>query len=148
MSILQMYFSFHMIGLVIWLGAAMVLPIALIPALKSLDDAGQAKFMGIFTKRYIPWFIIAGLVVGVTGLLQTIHPELAEEMADNAFLILKHSFILPLIAASVYVWFVLARKLGKLEQDWAHLMQQFIIFSWVQAVLSVAVLIITGILTG
>jgi len=148
MSILQMYFSFHMIGLVIWLGAAMVLPIALIPALKSLDDAGQAKFMGIFTKHYIPWFIIAGLVVGVTGLLQTIHPELAEEMAENAILILKHVVILPLIAISVYVWFVLARKLGKLDQDRAHLMQQFVVLSWVQAVLSVAVLIITGILTG
>ena len=137
-----------MIGLVILLGAAMVLPIALIPALKSLDDAGQAKFMGVFTKRYIPWFIIAGLVVTVTGLLQMIHPDLAEEMAGNTFLILKHSAILPLIAISLYVWFVLARKLGKLDQDRAHLMQQFAVFSWVQAVLSVAVLIITGILTG
>ena len=148
MSVLQLYFSFHMIGLVIWLGAAMVLPIALIPALKSLDDAGQVKFMGVFTKRYIPWFIIAGLVVGITGFLQTIYPDLAEEMADNGILILKHIVILPLIATSLYSWFVLARKLGKPNKDRARLMQQFVVFSWVQAALSVAVLIITGILTG
>jgi uncharacterized membrane protein len=137
-----------MIGLVIWLGAAMVLPIALIPALKSLDDAGQVKFMGVFTKRYIPWFIIAGLVVGITGFLQTIYPDLAEEMAENGILIFKHIVILPLIAASLYVWFNLARKLGKPTKDRARLMQQLVIFSWMQAILSVAVLILTGILTG
>jgi len=148
MSVLQLYFTFHMIGLVIWLGAAMVLPIALIPALKSLEDAGQAKFMGVFTKRYIPWFIIAALMVGITGFLQIIHPDLAEEMAENGILILKHIIILPLIASSLYVWFNLARKLGKLTKDRARLMQQLVIFSWVQAALSVAVLIITGILTG
>ena len=148
MSVLQLYFSLHLIGLVIWLGAAMVLPIALIPALKSLDDAGQAKFMGVFTKRYIPWFIIAALMVGITGFLQIIHPDLAEEMAENGILILKHIIILPLIASSLYVWFNLSRKLGKLTKDRARLMQQLVIFSWVQAALSVAVLIITGILTG
>ena len=148
MSVLQLYFSFHMIGLVIWLGAAMVLPIAIIPALKSLEEAGQVKFMEVFTKRYIPWFIIAALVVGVTGFLQTIHPELAEEMTDNGILILKHVVILPLIATSLYVWFILARKLGKPNKNRAHLMQQFVVFSWAQVILSVAVLIITGILTG
>lgn len=148
MSVLQIYFSLHMISLVIWLGTAMILPIALIPALKSLDDTGQAKFLGTFTKRYIPWFIIAALVVGVTGFLQIIYPDLAEEMADNGILILKHIVILPLIATSLYAWFVLARKLGKPNKDRARLMQQFVLFSWVQAALSVAVLIITGILTG
>ena len=137
-----------MIGLVIWLGAAMVLPIALIPALINLDDAGQAKFLETFAKRYIPWFIIAAIVVGVTGFLQIIYPDLAEEMADNGILILKHTVILPLIATSLYVWFVQARKLSKPNKDRARLMQQFVVFSWVQAILSVAVLIITGILTG
>jgi uncharacterized membrane protein len=148
MSVLQLYFTFHMIGLVIWLGAAMVLPIALVPALKSLDDNGQVKFIGIFTKRYIPWFIIAALVVGVTGFLQIIHPDLVEEMSDNSILILKHIVILPLIATSMYVWFNLTKKMGKPTKDRARLMQKLVVFSWVQAALSVAVLIITGILTG
>jgi hypothetical protein len=56
--------------------------------------------------------------------------------------------ILPLIATSVYVWFFLAKKLGKPETDKTKLMQQFVFCSWVQALLSVAVLVITGILTG
>ena len=148
MSVLQLYFSLHLIGLVIWLGAAMVLPIALIPALKSLEDAGRLKFMRVFTQRFIPWLIMAALLVFVTGFLQLIYPDLAEEMTGNGILILKHSIILPLIATSLYVWFYLARKLGEPNQNRARLMQQLTTFGWVQAILSVAVLIITGILTG
>jgi uncharacterized membrane protein len=148
MSFLAIYFSLHMIGLVIWLGAAMILPIALIPALKSLESAAQAKFMEVFTKRYMPWFVVGGLVVGVTGYLQVVAPDLAEEMSSSVTLILKHVVILPLIATSVYVWFFLAKKLGKPETDKTKLMQQFVFCSWVQALLSVAVLVITGILTG
>jgi uncharacterized membrane protein len=148
LSVLQIYFSFHMIGLVIWLGAAMVLPIALIPALDSLNDTEQGKFLEIFTKRYIPWLIIAFIVVFITGVLQLVHPDLVEEMTGNSTLILKHIVILPLIATSLYVWFILARKLGKPNKDRSRLMKQFVFFSWMQVILSVAVLIITGVLTG
>jgi uncharacterized membrane protein len=137
-----------MIGLVIWLGAAMLLPIALIPALKSLNDADQAKFLETFTKRYIPWLIIAFIVVFITGVLQLVHPDLVEEMTGNSTLILKHAIILPLIVSSIYVWFILARKLGKPNKDRSRLMKQFVFFSWMQVILSVAVLIITGVLTG
>jgi uncharacterized membrane protein len=147
-SDLQIYFSFHMIGLVIWLGAAMVLPIALIPALESLNDTEQGKFLEIFTKRYIPWLIIAFIVVFITGVLQLVHPDLVEEMTGNSTLILKHIVILPLVATSLYVWFILARKLGKPNKDRSRLMKQFVFFSWMQVILSVAVLIITGVLTG
>jgi uncharacterized membrane protein len=148
MALLPIYFSFHMIGLVIWLGAAFILPIALIPALKSLESTAQAKFMEVFAKRFIPWFIGGGIVVGITGYLQTVAPDLAEEMKDNSILILKHVVILPLIAVSAYLWFSLAQKLGKTEGDRARLMKQFVVLSWVQALLGVAVLVITGLLTG
>lgn len=148
MPLLPIYFSFHMIGLVIWLGAAMILPIALIPALKSLEPNSQAKFMEVFTKHFVPWFIVGGLVVGVTGYLQTVAPDLAEEMKDNTMLILKHAVILPLVAVSAYIWFFLAKKLGKPETEKTRFMQQFVVLSWVQALLSVAVLVLTGLLTG
>jgi uncharacterized membrane protein len=137
-----------MISLVIWLGAAVLLPIALIPALKSLKDVDQTKFLEAFTKRFNPWFVIAVIVVFTTGVLQLVHPDLVEEMTNNGVLILKHAVILPLIVTSLYVWFVLARKLGKPNKDRSRLMQQFVVFGWLQAMLSVAVLIITGVLTG
>jgi uncharacterized membrane protein len=158
MSSLALYFSLHMIGLVIWLGIAMILPMVFIPAVKSLEEGAQVKFMEVFTKRYIPWFVISGLVVGITGFLQMFAPDLSEEMLGgsgflflkegNGILILKHVVIIPLIAASIYVWFFLARKLGKAEGDKTKLWGQFVVFAWVQLTLSVAVLVITGILTG
>jgi uncharacterized membrane protein len=148
MSNLQIYFSIHLVGMVILLGGALMLPIVLIPAIKSLDDAGQNKFMEIFGKRYSLWFTISAFLMVVTGSLQMFSPVLAEEMSGNTTLFLKHVVILPLIATGIYVWFILARKLGKQNEDRNRLMQQFVILSWVQAVLSVALLVITGILTG
>ncbi|MCX6053442.1 MAG: hypothetical protein NTZ74_00720 [Chloroflexi bacterium] len=148
MTLLQVYFSLHMIGIVIWLGAALILPLALIPALKSLEGAAQAKFLLTFTKRYIPWLIVSWVLVGVTGVLQVIFPDLAEEMSGSQVLIVKHAFILPLIAVSTYLWFFLAKKLGQPKGERTKFMQQFVGFSWLQALLSVAVLILTGILTG
>jgi len=148
MSSLQLYFSLHMIGLVIWLGAALLLPLTLIPAVKSLEAAGQVKFMEVFTRKYIPWLVGAALVVGITGLLQMLSPELWEEMEGNGMLILKHVVIIPLVATSIYVWFFLAKKLGKPDTDKTKLWGQFVVFAWVQLTLSVAVLIITGVLTG
>jgi len=148
MSSLQLYFSLHMIGLVIWLGAALLLPLTLIPAVKSLEAAGQVKFMEVFTRKYIPWLVGAALVVGITGLLQMLSPELWEEMDGNGMLILKHVVIIPLVATSIYVWFFLAKKLGKPDTDKTKLWGQFVVFAWVQLTLSVAVLIITGVLTG
>lgn len=148
MSSLQLYFALHTISLVIWLGAALLLPLSLIPAVKSLDEGAQVKFMEVFTRKYIPWFVGAALVVGITGLLQMLSPDLWEEMDGNGILILKHAFIIPLIATSIYVWFFLAKKLGKPDTDKTKLWGQFVVFAWVQLTLSVAVLVITGVLTG
>jgi uncharacterized membrane protein len=148
MSSLQLYFALHTISLVIWLGAALLLPLSLIPAVKSLDEGAQVKFMEVFTRKYIPWFVGAALVVGITGLLQMLSPDLWEEMDGNGILILKHAVIIPLIATSIYVWFFLAKKLGKPDTDKTKLWGQFVVFAWVQLTLSVAVLVITGVLTG
>jgi uncharacterized membrane protein len=143
MSILGVVFTFHMIGLVLWLGAAFVLPIALIPAVHSLDAAGRAKFMEVFTKRFLPWFVVGGIIVGLTGWAQV-------NMMDNLNVpvtVAKHIAILPLIAVSAYIWFFLARRLSKLAAD-QTLWTQLLVWSWIQAGLGVIVLFLTGWLTG
>ena len=143
MTLLGVVFTFHMIGLVIWLGAAFVLPIALIPAVKVLDTAGQSKFMELFTKRFLPWFIVGGIAVGLTGWAQV-------NMIDDLNIpvtIAKHIVILPLIAVSAYIWFYLARKLSQPGAD-QKLWTQLAVWGWVQAALGVVVLILTGWLTG
>ena len=144
MTVLGVVFTFHLIGLVIWLGAAFLLPIVILPAARSLEGAAPNAFLGALTRRYLPWFVGGGLVVGLTGWIQT------EMMIDDLNLTAaytKHFVILPLIAVSAYIWFYLARKLGKPGAD-AKLWNQMAVWAWVQAALAVAVLAITGWLTG
>jgi uncharacterized membrane protein len=150
MSTLQLYFTLHMIGLSIWVGQALLLPIVIVPAVRALEAAGQMKFMEVFTRKYIPWFIGAAVVVIITGVLQMFDPNLAEEMFGESAtkLILKHAVVIPLLATTIYQWFFLGKKLGKADTDKEKLWGQFKVFSWVQLTLAVAVLVITGILTG
>jgi uncharacterized membrane protein len=144
MSLLGVIFTFHMIGLVIWLGAAFLLPIAVIPAVKSLAAAEQNKFIDKFTRRFIPWFVVGGLAVGISGWLQT---TMVVDDLNVPVTIAKHVAILPLIAVSAYIWFYLTRKLSKPGAD-QKLWTQLVAWSWIQAGLGVIVLILTGWLTG
>jgi len=144
MSVLGVVFTFHMIGLVLWLGAAFLLPIAILPAVRSLAAPQQNTFMEKLTRRYIPWFVLGGIAVGLSGWMQT------TMMADDLNIpvtIAKHVAIIPLIAVSAYIWFYLARKLGKPSAD-QRLWTQLTVWSWIQAALGVVVLILTGWLTG
>jgi uncharacterized membrane protein len=145
MSLLGIYLSIHMIGLVLWLGAALLLPIVILPAIRALENAQQGKFLQVFTSRYLPWFIGGGLAVGLTGWVQTL--DMLDDINVPA-IIAKHVAILPLIAVSAYIWFFLARKLSKSPADDKGLWNQMMIFSWVQAALGVVVLVLTGWLTG
>jgi hypothetical protein len=144
MSVLGIVFTFHMIGLVLWLGAAFLLPIAILPAVKSLEAAAQNKFVETFTNRYVPWFILGGIAVGISGWIQT---EMMLDDLNVPVTIAKHVVILPLIAVSAYIWFYLARKLSKpaAEPRWWN---QLMVWGWVQAGLGVIVLVLTGWLTG
>jgi len=144
MSILGVVFTFHMIGLVLWLGGAFLLPIAILPALKSLEAPQQNKFLQTFTNRYIPWFVLGGIAVGLTGWAQT---NMMLDDLNVPVTIAKHVAILPLIAVSAYIWFYLTRKLSKPAAD-QKLWTQLAVWGWIQAGLGVIVLIITGWLTG
>jgi uncharacterized membrane protein len=144
MSVLGIVFTFHMVGLVLWLGAAFLLPIAILPAMRSLEAPQQTTFMDALIRRYLPWFVLGGIAVGLSGWMQT---TMMVDDLDIPVAIAKHVAILPLIAVSAYIWFYLARKLAKPGAD-QRLWAQLTVWSWVQAGLGVVVLILTGWLTG
>jgi uncharacterized membrane protein len=144
MSVLGIVFTFHMIGLVLWLGAAFLLPIAILPAVRSLEAAQQNTFMETLTRRFIPWFVLGGIAVGISGWIQT---SMMLDDLNVPVTVAKHVVILPLIAVSAYLWFILARKLSKPGAE-QRLWNQMMAWSWVQAGLGVIVLVLTGWLTG
>jgi uncharacterized membrane protein len=144
MNALGFSFTLHVLGQVIWLGQAMILPIALIPAIRSLDPAAQTKFMARFWKGYFPMFVIAGIIMGATGWWQYV--KMGGGMNKTA-IIAKHSAILPLIVVSVCIWLFVARKLSKPIENAGRQWRILVPLAWMQLVFSVAVLFLTGWLT-
>jgi uncharacterized membrane protein len=145
MSVIAISLTLHMIGLVIWLGVGTIFPIIVLPALNGLDEGNRTKFLNIFTKRFMPFFVISGIAVGITGWYQTV------QMTDDLnipVMIAKHIAILPLIAVSVYYWLYLARRSSKPETADKKNWNLLIIFGWIQCILGIIVLILTGWLTS
>jgi uncharacterized membrane protein len=145
MSLLGVSLAFHTVGLTIWIGAAFLLPIAILPAIRSLEAAQQIKFMDVFSRYFIPWFIVGGVAVGITGWVQTF--QLLDVLKFNVILT-KHYVILPLIAISGYIWFFLARKMSKPGADNSKWWRQLIVLAWAQAILGVVVLVLAAILVS
>jgi hypothetical protein len=138
MSLLTIYVTFHSIGLVIWTGMAMLLPLVILPMVRAMDGAEQTALMANLYRRYLPWFILAGLTVGATGWAQTI--VLFNLLGGHPIIYLKHVAVVILIAVSAYIWFYLARKLSKPQPDSAGLWKQMQVFGWVQLAVSAVVL--------
>lgn len=138
MSLLTIYVTFHTIGLVIWTGMALLLPLVILPVLRSMEESERIKTMANITRRYLPWFIVGGLIVGATGWAQTIW--LTKLFAGTVIIYYKHVAVLVLIAISAYIWFYLAPRLSKPQSNSAGLWNQMMVFSWLQLAASVAVL--------
>jgi hypothetical protein len=138
MSLLTIYVTFHTIGLALWTGMALLLPLVILPCLQSMEESERIRNMANITRRYLPWFIVGGLTVGATGWAQTIW--LTKLFAGTYVIYYKHVAVLVLIAISAYIWFYLARKLSKPQTDARGLWKQMQIFSWLQLAASVAVL--------
>jgi hypothetical protein len=144
MTILGASFAFHLLGINLWVGAAFLLALAVIPALRELGIEEQIKFLKKFTGRYLPWFIIGGVAVGITGWFQTF--DMLNDLNLPAAYA-KHIVIVLLILVSVYVWLFLARGLSKPIPDRQKVWNRFVALAWVQAGLGVIILFLTGWLT-
>jgi hypothetical protein len=138
MSLLTIYVTFHTIGLVLWTGMALLLPLVILPVLRSMEESERIKTMANIIRRYLPWFIVGGLIVGATGWAQTIW--LTKLFAGTVIIYYKHVAVLVLIAISAYIWFYLAPKLSKPQSNSAGLWNQMVVFSWLQLAASVLVL--------
>jgi len=145
MKLIGISFILHLVGIVFWIGSSLLLPLAILPAIRKLKTAAQIAFIRSFKKRFLPFLTGGALIAGLTGWYQTVKME--KDLVVSA-IYTKHIVILLLIAVSIYVWFFLAGKLVKsLEKNKGNVWNHFALFSWIQAGLGVLVLICTGWLT-
>jgi uncharacterized membrane protein len=136
MSLLTIEVTFHSLGLVLWTGMAFLLPLVLLPHIRSLEEPARTKALADISRRYLPWFIGGGLVVGLTGWLQTF-----AVYGDQSpwTLYAKHVVVVLLILFSAYIWFYLTVKLSKPQPDAAGLWTQLNVFAWLQLASAVLV---------
>jgi uncharacterized membrane protein len=143
MKIIGLSFVLHLIGITVWIGSSFLLPLAIVPAVRKLEPGAQALFLRVFRKRFLPLFIGSGLLVGLTGLYQTVTMD---KDLNIPAIYTKHIVILLLIAVSSYIWFFLSGK-QIMSLPAGGKWGRFALFSWIQAALGVIVLICTGWLT-
>jgi uncharacterized membrane protein len=144
MDLLGLSFAFHLIGINLWVGAAFLLALAILPALAKLEPERQMEFLKTFNRHYIPWFVAGGIVVGITGWFQTF--DMYADLNLTAAYI-KHAAILLLILVSGVEWLVLARRLAGPVSDRPRTWNRFVALAWVQAALGAVILFLTGWLT-
>jgi uncharacterized membrane protein len=137
MSILTLYVTLHSIGFTVWVGMALLLPVVILPVIRSLDEPGRTRIMAAISRRFLVPFIVSGLVVGATGWAQTI---LIPAFADHPIIYIKHVVVVLLVLVSAYIWFLLGPKFGKAGSDSSGLWKQLEILSWIQLVLGAATL--------
>jgi hypothetical protein len=143
MDLIAVSFAFHTIGIVIWVGAVLLMPMGIIPAMETMDAPAQQKFLQKLVQWWGPLLIASGLVVGVTGWIQTFDVD----DVNLDVLIIKHIVVVLLILVDLYVVLWPGRLLLKMNQDSAE--RQKIVKAlkwacWIQAAIGIAVLLVVG----
>ncbi len=144
MNILTVYLTFHTIGFVLWTGMGLLLPLVILPAIRALDEPQRVKMMAEIARKFLPWFIAGGLAVGITGWAQTF--LMFDAFGHQPYIYIKHVAVLLLVFASAFLWFFWAPKFYKSKSDSAGLWKGLTVLAWVQAVLSVATLVMCAVM--
>ena len=110
----------HLVATVVWIGAMLTNVLTLLPSAKeSLEPPVMGRLMGSIMKRsrrLVYASIIVLLVTGVTTMLLNKHYLGLLDLGNSwtVFLLVKHIFVAILIILGVYMFEVLAPKLGRI----------------------------------
>ncbi len=154
---LAILFWLHLLGMTIWLGASLLMPLAILPAVQELDPPSRGKFVAALQKRQVPLIYAAIAIVIVTGILQTseVYKTYAILAGVNV-LSVKTWVALLMIANGLYIGLVLSVRSTKLapapgtppSPEFLKTQRSLGTHLWVQAGLSVIILFIVGLLTA
>jgi uncharacterized membrane protein len=147
---------FHLIGVVLWVGASMLMPLVYSPAVLAIDPASRLKYMEALSKRLSPILFAAVIVVLLTGIEQTRRIYgFAYLLGVNTLTIKIFIFVL-MWANGIYSGNVLTRKVIELapapgqppSEQFLRKQRSLAMHSWIQFGLSVIVLLLVGFLTA
>ena len=146
-------FWFHLIGIAICVGASLLMPLAILPSVQALEPPARMKFMGALSGRLLQLVVVSILVVVITGALQAY--GLKYVLGVNV-LTIKIVVAVLMIANGLYLGYVLPRRAAALapapgtppSPELLRVVRLQVMHAWIQAGLSVIVLLLVGILTA
>jgi len=149
-------FWLHLMGITIWVGASLLMPLLILPTVQAIDPPARPKFMQALSARQVPLVSAAILVVVVTGILQTNEIYGLRYLLGINILVIKIVVALSMIANGLYLGLTLARRSVKLAPTpgqppspaFLKTQRLLVTHSWVQVGLSVIVLLLVGLLTA
>jgi uncharacterized membrane protein len=104
--------ALHVVGAVAWLGPQLMMFIAVVPALRAIDDSARSRAMAVLTVRlnYLAWGALALLLL--TGLY-----TVGDRVADFNLFVVKSAFALAIIGLTAWHSFVVGPRLRALQEE-------------------------------
>lgn len=149
--ILAISFWFHFIGITIWVGGSLIMPLAIQPAIGSLEPPARMKPSVAIAMKMLPLYIVAIILVFVTGTIQTV---LLYKAGPSMTLNIKMLVALLMAANGIYIGLVLGRKVTSLapapgtppSPDFLKAQRMLVMHGWIQFGMAILILLLVGFL--
>lgn len=153
---LAILFWFHLIGISIWVGASLLMPLAILPAALTLEPPARMKFIGALSQRLTRLIALAIVVVVITGILQTDRTYGLAYLLGINVLAIKVVVAVLMIANGFYLGTALPRRAAALapapgtppSPEFLKVVRLQGMHGWIQAGMSVIILLLVGVLTA
>lgn len=153
MSLLAISFWIHLIGISIWVGGSLLMPLVIQPAIMSLEPPSRMKPMAAISQKLTPLFAVSIVLTFLSGIYQS---AIIFGLKWPPVLIIKVIVAVLMMANGFYLGVVLARRVGTLapapgtppSPEFLKAQRLLGMHGWIQAGMAVIVLLVTGILTS
>ena len=155
-TLLALSFWIHLIGVTIWVGASILMPLVILPVLQALEPPARMKFMSAWTPKAAPIINIAIVLVILSGIVQIPLKFGTWNVFGLNVLTAKLFVVLLMMANGIYVGVVLAKRIGAQapapgtppSPQFLKTQKMLNMHSWVQFGLAIVVLLLVGFLTA
>ena len=154
--LLPILFWIHLVGVSIWVGASLLMPLVIVPAMQAVDAPARAKAMGAIAAKLNPYMLGSIVLVFLTGIEQTRRIYGFGYLLGVNALTIKILVALLMLANGAYLGNVLTRKVAELapapgtppSPEFLRKQRSLVRHSWIQAAMGVIVLLLVGFLTA
>lgn len=151
--VLAISFWVHFISAVLWVGGSLITPLAISPALGSLEPPARLKAMATFSAKMMPLYIASMVLILLSGGIQ-IGAYGYYSSRSATVLTIKLIVVLLMIANGIYLGAGLSRRVVATapapgtppSPEFLKVQKSLVRHGWIQAAMGIIVLLVTGLL--